>query len=179
MVKYEKDDIATYWFVIKSSHGESNIQAWTDDKDMLEYYINFHKCKSFKVKKMTDTMQHIYQVINESVHDKIDIYNITIKNPNPKPGKEFKNIMIPMTETEMHFVNEECQTFCATRVPYSEVSKKIYMLKNKYQRALEGILFVATMRTVLAEESPNPILTSIAMDQLRILVESFPDNFGK
>lgn len=179
MAKYEKDDITTYWFVVKTSNGASEIQAWTDDKDLLDYYMNFHKCKSFKVKKMTDTIEHIYQVINESVHDEIGIYNITIKNPNPKPGKEFKNIMVPMTEVEMRFVNEECQTFCATRVSYSAVDKKIYMLKNKYQRALEGILFVQVMRVVLAESRPSNILTAISMDQLRILVESFPDNFGK
>lgn len=178
MAKYEKDDIVTYWFVIMKDNDDSCVQAWTDDKDLLNYYIDFHKCKLFKVKKITDTMQNIYEILNNSAHDEIGIYYVNIKNPNPKPGKEFKTIAVPMTETESRFVQEECSTFLATKIPYSQITHMIGFLKNKYQHALEGILFIDVMRTVLAEQRPTPLLQSIMMDELRILFESFPDKFG-
>ena len=56
----------------------------------------------------------------------------------------------------------------------------IGFLKNKYQRALAGIMYTEFMKQARMETpKDNPIINAIQYDELKILFSQFPDHFGK
>ena len=178
---YEKDDLVTFYFVIvKDKIHEPRVQAVTDNKDILDFYLEFHKCKNFKVNKVHDYYKNIIPLLDECCHDNIDLYNVYTKSDNPKPGKEYKRIVIPMTETEMRMVNEEETAFIASLISYNYMNQMIPFLKNKYQRAIKDIRLSDVIDTVLCKTSkPSYFIQSIRLDELRILLKLYPNQFGK
>ena len=130
--KYEPGDTATFYFVITEYNGHKEIQGWTDQKELVQVYMDFHKCKKFHVKKITNTIEEINKIVEENIHDEIGIYNISIKDRGKKYEK-IKEINIPATVTEIMFLNEEANTCMASQIGYSELNEMIPFLKNKYQ----------------------------------------------
>ena len=176
---YEKDDLVTFYFIIiKDERHGSRIQAVTDSKDLAEFYMEFHKCKRFKLKKVHDYYRNILETLNECIHDNIELYTIDIKNPNGKPGKESKQLIVPLTESEYRMINEECATFMSSLINYNFINQRVGFLKNKYQRALADIRLKDVLDSTLAKtERPSPFILSISLDQLKILLSCYPDNF--
>lgn len=178
MAKYEVGDIVTYYFIIVEDDNGKHIQAWSDNKDLVKFYLEFHNCKKFVLKTMTRTVEEISKILEENLHDEIKIHNIHIKDTKSKNGTGYKTISIPATETEFMFINEESNTFMASRINYSFINEAIPYLKGKYRDALKNIFLTDIIKKVIHGQNPK-ITQMIEFDQLLILFESFPENFGK
>lgn len=177
MAKYDEDDIATFYFIVMLSDDDENrIIAWSDKKEMAEVYMEFHSCKKLKLKKKTDYLYRITEILNENIHDEINIYNINIGDPKKK-GR-VKSIQIPATETEFRFINEETNTFLASRVCYSYINEAFPYLKGKYQKALNNLFLRDVMGKVLHERN-SKFIEEVQFDQLSVLYKCFSDRFGK
>lgn len=181
MAKYENGDICTFYFVIREDKIKDIkiVQGWTDDKKLAEFYMEFHKCKNFKLKTVTNKIEEINKILNENYNDEIKICNIMVRNTDPKrkKGEEAKMIIIPATETEVTFINAETNTFMASRVNYSFMNEAIPYLKKKYRDALKSIFLVDIINHELHSKD-SAVLQEFNFDQLSILFRSFPENFG-
>ena len=178
MAKYEPGDIVTYYFIISDEDGHSNIKAWTDNKDLAKFYLEFHKCKNFRLKKFTKPIEEISKILEENRHDDIMLANVVIKNPNHKKGKETKMVVIPLTQTEQLFINEETTNFMSSRIDYGYLNGVIPYLKKKYQHAIEKTLLQDIIKLVV-HGCQSSIVQSIQFDHVMVLFRSFPDNFGR
>lgn len=175
-IKYDLDDVATFYFIINHFDGHKEIQAWTDSKGLAKAYMDFHSCKNFKLKCVKNTMREINKIIEDNIHDEIGMCNILIKDPE-KRGKS-RDIFIPATSTELTFLNEESKTFMASYVDYSLINEWLPMLKSKYQRALSAMLLPNVVSRVIHNKA-DPITRDVEFDYLSMLYKGFPDNFGK
>ena len=178
MKKYEPGDNVTFYFVIYNSGGTSQIRGWTDVKYLAEVYMEFHKCKYYSIKKVDDIFERVMDIINENANDEINLCNITVRNANHKKGKEeTKTLVVPMTDTELTFVNEEINTLLASRINYGFINEALYYLKDKWQKALKDIYLEDVMRKVVYEKY-STFISSIQLDELMVLYRSLPDQFG-
>ena len=180
MAKYQSGDIVTFYFVIKDMGSEKIIQGWTDNKEIAKFYIEFHKCKDFKLKKITNTIEEINKISEENWNDEIKLFNIITRNRNKKSKHDdnFETIAIPATETEIRFVREETSTFLASRINYGLLNEVIPYMKKKYRDVLESIFLTDIIRKVIYNKNER-ITQLVEIDQLMILYKSFPENFGK
>lgn len=172
--KYEPGDIATFYFIINNSSNRNYIKAWTDDKNLAEFYMMFHKCPRFKIKKVVRSIEEINKMIDENYFDEISIANIIAKDNNSDDGK--KLISIPLTGSELQVINDECNSFLSTFIEYSYISNSMSYLKNKYLEILDDILLVPII-DYLQSNVIDKRLGEIDMDQMIILLRSFPDDF--
>ena len=69
MAKYEEGDIVTYYFIIVEDGNDKRIQAWSDHKELVKYYMEFHKCKYYSIKKVDDIFERVMDIINENAND--------------------------------------------------------------------------------------------------------------
>lgn len=178
MNRYDPDELVTFYFVIMSSdgiYGEDRIQAWSDRKDLVKAYMQFHKCPHYRLKKITKPMHQMVEILDENNHDEINMYNITTRDP--KHPKRTKRIVIPATVTEQLFINEEIANFMMTQIDYAFLANAVPYLKPKYQRALEQVLLMDIIRKNVHGQNPVS-LQKVEMDQLLVLVRSFPEHFG-
>jgi len=179
MAKYQPGDIVTYHFIIKEMNGDKIIQAWTDSKEIAKFYLDFHKCKYFRVKSLTKSIEEITKILEENWNDEIRIFNIITKNRTGKhKDEEFITISIPATETEMMFIREESSTFLASRINYGYINEAIPYMKKKYQDVLQSIFLTDVIRKVIYSHKVK-FAQSIQFDELMILFRAFPENFGK
>ncbi len=174
--KYQPGDIAQFYFVVFNDNGDKRIVGWTDDKQLAKFYLEFHNCKNLELKEKRAKVEVIYGIIDENVHDQIDIYNIIVRDPD-KPDRVI-TINIPATETEKNFVDSETNTFMESRVAYGLLNEVIPFLKPKYQRALKQLLLPDVIMSV-CHNKRTQIIDQIELDQLMILYRSFPSMFGK
>lgn len=178
MAKYETGDIATYYFVVMEDDGKNRIIGWTDKKELVKAYLEFHKCEKFKLKEVTKTIDEIGYILEENVHDEIKLLNIRVKDPDHKKGKEeTKFILIPETEFSSIFISSEEQTFLASRINYSYINSAVPYLKDKYQKALNDI-FLLDIIDAAINNKDTKIGRKMLFDELLILVRNFPDRFG-
>lgn len=177
MAKYESGDIVTYYFIIKEDFDGNSIQGWTDVKDLAKFYLEFHKCKKFVLKSTTTSIDEMFKILEEALHDEIKVYNIIVKDPNKTKKSNFKIMSIPATETEFMFINEESNTYMASRVDYGYLNGSIPYLKDKYLRAIKNIFLNNVIDNVLHNKK-SEFTNSVEFDSLMVLFKSFPDNFG-
>lgn len=173
--KYEKGDLATFYFIIVEENNNSRIQGWTDEKVLAESYLEFHKCKKFKMKSITKSIDEIYKILEENVHDEITIHNLIVKDRD-KPGK-VKTIPVPVTETEYTFIREETNTFMTSMIDYGYLNSVIPYLKKEYIKALKSIFLLPVINHVV-HNKPSELTTYMQCDELGVLFRSFPENFG-
>jgi hypothetical protein len=179
MSKYQAGDIATFYFVIKEMDGNKIIQGWTDNRELAKFYMEFHKCKHFKLKSMTSSIEDIRKVTEENWNDEIKIYHIITRNRNRKNSKDdyVTTISVPATETECMFIRDEINTLLSSQINYSYINDALPYLKNKYQEALKSIFLTDMIKKAIYSQN-TPIVQSIEFDHLLILYKSFPENFG-
>lgn len=175
-MSYELDDIITLYFVVKKDKDRdiNFIQAWSKDKKLVNFYMEFHHCKNFHLKKVTGRVKDIRCYINENIYDEIGIYHISVINKD-----KLKTMYIPATETEISFIREEEDTFFGSRINYSYINSVIPYLKDKYKRALKDILLIDIIMTQVNNRSSTNIIQSIEFDELKLLFRYFNDNFGE
>lgn len=176
MAKYEPGDIAKYYFVIFTGpDGESTVQAWTDNKDLLDMYLKFHKCKRFEVKVVSNYIEEIIKLCEENRNDEILLYRINTRDPKKKG--EVMGMTIPATNTEVTFINEETNTFMTSMISYSKINELIPYLKKKDREALHNI-FLEDITAKVCHERNSKLVQMIQLDQLMVLYKLFPEKFG-
>lgn len=180
MSRYEHGDIATYYFIIMEGIGETIIRGWTDNKSLAKFYMDFHKSDNLIMKSMTKSIDDIYKILEENVHDEIKILNITTKNIERRKRKdpESVKISIPATETERDFISTETSNFFASHIRYSYLNSALPYLKNKYQEALKDIFLFDVINQVCNNRCTGAV-QHIECDELMVLYHSFPEMFGK
>lgn len=176
LAKYERGDTATFYFVVVKDKNGGRIQAWTDNKELAKSYMEFHKCKQYKLKSVTNKVENIYNILDENLHDEIQIANLTVRNPGSKRDIT-KFISVPMTRTEMMMVNSETSSFLVSRIGYSELEEYFMSFKKKYRNALENLFLLDVMMSVIHSQN-TPTILNLELDQLMVLLKSFPDHFG-
>lgn len=174
---YEHGDTATFYFIIAEYDDRKDIKGWTDVKQLAEFYIDFHKCPRFRIKKVVKPIEELNVVLDENNNDEIVIGNIYMKDTESKNNDNMKIISIPVTQNEMSFINEETSTFLSVRVDYSYLNNAIPYLKNKYQEAMNDILLTSLIKKVVYNRN-DKVNQVIKFDQLMVLFRSFPDDFG-
>lgn len=174
------DDEMTYYFVIIDDGNNQRIQAWSDKKDYVKYYMDFHKCDKMHLKKMHGLYSDIIPILEENFHDEIGMFNIFIRNsdPNRKKHQELKSMVIPATNTEIICVSDEIGSFMSSIIEYRWINEMFPYLKKKYQRSIYGCLLGPIMEKVIHEKA-SPITSSIQFDQVMVMASCFPDHFGQ
>lgn len=179
MAKYEPGDIVTYYFVVREDDKHGNrIVAWTDKKDLVQFYMKLHKCPNHRLKKITKTIEEINQIIGENRYEEIKIGNIYTLNRNSKKNRELVTVSLPITDTEFLFVREECNSFYSGEIDYGYLNGVIPYMKKKYQNVLEDILLLSIIKKVVYNKN-DKINQQLDLDQLILLFKCFPDDFGK
>ncbi len=173
MKKYEPGDIITCYFVVYDDGEHKTIRGWTDNKEYAKIYMDFHHCKHYRIKKITDVSTAIYKIIEENINDEILLFNINTKGKNNKSV----SMVIPMTNSEKTLVNEESNTLVASRVNYGYINEAMHYLTDKYQKALKMILLDEVIKSVVYSKE-SKILDRLEIDDLMVLFHSFPDQFG-
>lgn len=177
MSKYEKGDIVTYYFIVLKIDNKPGIVGWSDDKDLIKSYMEFHKCKDYHLKEVTDTIDNIGKILEENIHDEIRLMNILIKDPTKKHRDKMKYILVPCTDLQADFITSEQSCFLSARINYGFINSAFYYLKGKYRKALEDIFLMDVIDTVVNNRS-NKITRNMKFDQLLILTRNFPEHFG-
>ena len=178
MLTYEPGDIATFYFIISNDGDIKRIKAWSDRKQLLDYYMDFHKCPKYSIKKITKPIEEINKILEENYHDEIEIGNLYIKDPKGKHNDDKKIISVPITSNEIKCIDEECATALASRVGYSYLNGSVPYLKGKYREALDDI-FLSSMIQRAIHTRTDKISRYIEFDQLIVFFRFFPDEFGK
>ena len=173
MKRYDEDDTIVLYAAVYKDGGITYIRAWSDNKDLVQAYLDFHKCKRFKMKSLTGVVKDLMNIINENIHDEVNMFNIKIHDKQNK----IKMISVPMTETEFNTIQSERVHYFQSHIDYHAINTAFYFLKNKYQRALSGILLEDAMKSVCHDKT-SELLKRIKFDEFLILVRSFPDYFG-
>lgn len=179
MAKYEPGDIVTYYFIVYNDGDHKNIQAWTDNKDLAKFYMEFHSCKHLILKSLTKRIEEIAKILEENRNDEIRICNLMVRNSGKrKKGEETKLICVPVTETESLLIQEECSTFMASAVRYSYLNSAVPYLKSKYRRGLDDI-FLSDIINSTCNTRSSKMIELIHLDQLLVLFRMLPHTFGK
>lgn len=173
MTKYEEGDIITCYFVVEENDTTPIIRGWSDDKDFVKAYMDLHKCKRFRMKKMTAVSSEIIGVLEENWNDEIGLYYVQTKD---KHG-ELKDVVVPLTSTEKMLISSEVTDMLSSRVNYGYINDAMYYLKNKYQKALKQILLKPVIDAVVYSKNAK-FIQDIGMDELNVLLYSMPDKFG-
>lgn len=179
MKRYDPEDIMTCYFVVLDDGKNRQIRGWTDSKPLAEAYMEFHSCKGMRLKSLTKKFEDMVDILNENNNDEIQIFNITIRDPEKKKKHQdnTKRISIPATDVEMMFIRDEGASFMYTTISYSYIFSAFPYLKNKYQKALSQIFLTDVMDKVLHNRM-SPLVQTIQIDQLSLFVRSFPEQFG-
>lgn len=180
MSVYEKDDILTIHFILKKQDGETIIQAWSEDKDLVKCYMEFHNCKKFSIKKVTRDAHSMYQLMEENLHDKIDLVNITTRDQKHKNCT--KSITVPMTTTELELLNSETNTFMSSIINYSLINDALPYFKHKYRKVFDALGLSSIINRVLFTKSNayskyDTKSLDIDFDQLILFYRLYPENF--
>ena len=172
-------DEATFYFILIEDQGRKQIKGWSESKEMAEFYLQFHKSQKMTLKKMNGFYGDIVEILNENVHDEIHMYNILTRNQHESKRKKHPTefIVIPATDTEIMFINDEMSSFMSNRIDYHFINACYPLLKEKYQAAINGCLLKSVMDKVVYEKT-NSIVSSLQVDQLRLMIEEFSDQFG-
>jgi hypothetical protein len=172
MKTYEREDVVTFYFVVKEETKDTTIiRAWTDDKKLLDAYLELHACKKYHVKKIRRMMKDVLPIINENIHDEIDIANLITQGKN---GADL--ISLPMTMTEITFINDESHGFFSSNINYQLLDEWVPYLKDRYQRILKNIGLDDVIKHVIYNRT-SPFVQDIVLDQVLLFARSFPDDF--
>ena len=176
MQKYDENDEVTLYFIIIKDKLEKNICAWSDNKSYVKAYMEFHKCKDMKIKSVTNVFKNLIPILEENIHAEIQFANLNIRNANK--NNKTSNIIVPMTENEIDLLNYEINHKMDSIIDYNLINRMFYYLKDKYQKALKGILLKAVTDNVIHNKS-NEILDDINLDELMVFAKLTLHSFGE
>ncbi len=179
MAKYESGDIVTFWFVVYHDPvAGKRIQAFSDNKDLVKAYLEFHKCPEYSIKSMTGTIDSMVPIINENRNDELHIENINTRDPNArKHQNRVKMIQIPITGTESVLLSDDSANFLNSAIPYSYLNSAIPYLKDKWQGVLDDIFLTDIIKHVIHRQTTKKI-GYIDVDQLMLMIRLPQAHFG-
>lgn len=173
MKKYEEDDEVVFYFVIYERGNEKCIRGWSDNKDLVDAYMEFHMCRYYRVKKQKDVLSEMYKILEENTNDEIQLYMI---NTRGKHGS--RSITVPMTLTEFTLVQDESNGFISSRVNYSYINECSHYLKGKYKNALK-VAGIEDLVNLVVYGKTSKLLDHCEIDNLMTLYMSLSDQFGE
>lgn len=171
MAKYECGDLVTFYFVI-GTDDHKTIKAWTDSKKLVEYYLEFHNNPKFILREVTARIEDIRDITEDNYHNEITIANIYTKD-----GNEKKMIVIPTTDIELTYISEETNSFFSSKIDYGALNEVLPYLKPRYYRALKTIFLESVIRFTVHNQM-NEHVHNIDLDQLKMLIKTFPNDFN-
>ena len=176
---YDEDEVVTAYLVItKGKDVRTGIQAWSLNKQMAKFYMEFHNCKQFHLKEVRGTLREINAITEKSVQDEISIYNILTLDTD-KPGKrKLKPTPTPMTGTEYSHIQAECGMFMSNDIDYELLSQAFDYMESDKQKTCARVALPEVCSVVQHNKHPA-ILRGVKFDELLVLYRSFPDNFGE
>lgn len=172
MAKYEIGDIATFYFVVKEDGNHPIIKGWTDNKKLAKFYMDFHNCPLFKLKEVRKCIEEMNGILNENIHDEIVVANLYTRD-----GRDSKLVVIPATMNELTLIREESTSFFSGRIDYHWMDIWCRFLKNKYMRALDRLFLDHVIKFALHNKA-DQITSQIDLDQVKVLLKTFQDDFG-
>lgn len=175
MKVYTTDDQVTFYFIISEHSSGNQVKAWTDNKILAEFYMEFHSCKRHRLKTVKKKFRDIVPILNENTNDEIEIVNLVTKSDNKKDDG-YKIIQVPATTTEMSIIRDSQSTSCSTIVNYSNINKFITLFKKKYQKAFNDIGLTDVIKQELYSKS-SKFTENIQLDGLRLLFRLFKEDF--
>lgn len=167
MPKYEEGEIITCYFITDEDTKE--IKAWSKSKQLAEFFMEFHNCKKYKLKKITNTIEDIILITEENKHNEIAMASLYTRNREGRAG-EIELISLPLTDIENNLVSTETDTFFAGGVNYAFLNDRIEFLKDKYYYALSALLLNSVIKKVVHNNADDRI-SYVHMDQLSILLK--------
>ena len=177
MKTYDADERMTMYFVVRKSKREGiepSIQAWSDDEYLVKAYMDFHKCKNFKIRTMTNRFDNITKILEENHFDEIILIPLTIRDPDNH--NKSTTIVVPMTQNEHSLVTSEAHQLLGSRIKYQALSASIEFLKEKYQRAFAVLHLQDAIKQSLYEQT-SPWLLDIDIDELVVFARLRPEDF--
>jgi len=169
-------DQATFYFIVLTTGNQNSVKAWTDNKDMAEFYMEFHNCKNFQMRKMSNKYGEIIKIINANINDEIQIYNLLVKDEKETDGIDV--IQVPATKSEIDIMNDAINTRCASSmVDYSNMNKYVNRLKKPYQKALNKIGLLDLIASEIYN-IPSKFTDNLQIDGLKLLFRLFSDYFS-
>jgi hypothetical protein len=162
----DEDDVITIYVVIKKDVAGDRIQAFSDDKDLVDVYMQFHNCSRFRVKKIKAPIRELRDMISENRYDEITISNIKTRDKNKD---KMIYVQVPITESELRLLTEETNSLCEGHIGYSVLNDIFPYLKPKYQKALSRLhLDSLILKTI--HNRHDEIVDKIEIDQLKLWV---------
>ena len=172
--KYQDDDLVTYYFVINDDGRNKMIQAWSDDKKMVKFYMEFHNCKRFYMKELTKTFDEITKILDENNNDEIKIFNLTTRSKKHPHRVEY--VPVPMTASEFSFIDSECKSYLSSMVNYSFISSALPYIKERYKHDLKMTMLIDIIDSVVHAKH-SKLVEEIQFDQLIAFLYLYNQNF--
>lgn len=169
-------EICEFWFVINMDKDGNYIQAWSDDKDMAEFYMAFHGTKRFKLRRVEDTLQNLNKMVNDYITSEIVLYNGVTREITGKKPWETTDVIIPTTKNEVDVISVERQNFMASTIGYGQLNDVFPILKKKYQEALKELYMWDVIKMVIHNKK-STIVQKIEFDDVRLMFKLLQDNF--
>lgn len=172
------DQVTVYFVMLKDpQHDKKIIKAYTDNKDLVKFYLEFHNCKYYSLHKLEDTYGKIVPILNENHQQEIGISYIYTRDPKRKnKDKPMKLIPVPLTTLEVDWLEELHSTSCGAMVNYHFIHDSLWpILKDKYQKALS----VIGLKDAIVKEIYNNknVFSRIWYDDVALLSKFFQDEF--
>jgi hypothetical protein len=174
----ELDDEVVYFLLYNLKYadritGKSIMVGWTEDKNLADFYLEFHHCKDIVVKKYEGPYRGIIGTLNDNANEKIEIYWI-----RTRIGRKVKPVAVPMTTNEQRVLTQSTQTYCqGDLVEYQQIINLLPHLKKKYREAMKFLYFNELARNAIGGETTN-FIAFVELDEARLLPKLYPQNFG-
>lgn len=175
MKSYTTDDQVTFYFIISEHSSSNEVKAWTDNKTLAEFYMEFHNCKRYRLRTVKKRYKEVVPILNENHNDEIEVVNLVTKSDNKKDDG-YKIIQIPATTAEMSHIRDAQSTSCSTLIDYSNINKFITLFKKKYQKAFGDIGLTDTIKHEIYNKSTE-FTDNLQLDGLRLLFRLFKEDF--
>lgn len=171
------NDIVTYYFITSydpnSRINKRYIQAYSDDKNLIDLYMEFHNCKRYKCKKVEKRYKEIIRMINDNASKELTLTNLVTRN---KKG-DVIDISIPMTIVECATLNDELKSY-VSNIDYALINDMFHDLKPSYQDALDKIGLIDIIRSSIYNRNNSKFLKDLEFDQLVFFTKHFSEEFN-
>lgn len=144
-MSYDPEDDETTLYIAYVDDEKYGLKGWTQNKQLMKYFLEFHNCDKIKHKKYTDTNKNIIEFANNNMAYEIEIHRIKSQDNDGKPI----DLYVPMTSSEMSDIVDSCTYFNAHNINYNSIISAYKVLKRKYQEALNILLFMDVAKHVM------------------------------
>lgn len=173
------DQLVTFYLVINDrlEFDDARIQAWSDQKDLAKFYMAFHRCKHFTLRKITDTLYNMNRLLDECYHGEITLYNAVTKDRSKKRSSAYKYVRVPMTNNEIAIIKAENSGLAGTAVNYT-ILNDLYPYMSKKRKRLANDMMLTDAIKATIHNQPSQRIMGVKIDELYMLYRIFPETFG-